>query len=254
MKKLIYLSIVLCIILFLKPLATIGQTASLDSFVNLNTILKRKIKEDNYLNINYQKNGENFSNLSTLSRRVVDTEYQGEKCIKIVEIQSGTKAKNKAVSIVDRGTLRPVYYEASINDTLTQKARFDGETMIFSDSLAYKPVEKKIAISPSLFLSTTFSELMESVDFNRYSKVRFQTISPGRTPHEFFVERIKPVTASLLMGKINCWLLKFTVIDPNSKPVPAGYRYIDRESGQVIAFKTAPDALSYLSYERLMSL
>lgn len=166
-----------------------------------------RISEDNYKVFSYQKDGSLFSNISILNRQIERTDYEGQKCIRITESETEPRKVNKTTIFINDKTLGPLYYEIRVNDTVTEKADFDHQFMWFTDSVNSKGGKKKIEIQSSFYLSNSFSELVECVDFKKYPKVRFETISPGKAPHQFFAERIAEKDIRSLVGQLDCWLL-----------------------------------------------
>jgi hypothetical protein len=211
-----------------------------------------RIKEGDYTLVMYNQNGASLSNIALLKREIINQTFESKLCIKITETLTQGATRNRTTVYVDAKTLSPLFYEMSANDTLVQKATFEnGKSIlqVFADG-----VEKRSEqiVSAKSFLSNSFSELIQAVDFEKTNAVKFETFSPGKPSNQYVAERIDEKEFTLQNNqKIATWVLRFTRIDSKGAKTLAGYRYVDKVYGKVLMYKSDIKAENFFTYQTL---
>jgi hypothetical protein len=209
-----------------------------------------RIEEANYNLVMYQNGGNTLSNLTIINRAITRENYGSNAAIKIVETNNTTSPKTKTLIYVDAKTLRPLYFESGSDEVITQKAFFEGNTIRSVDAVSGREMAE--TVDSEIYLSNSFSELIQAHDFGRTPVLRFETFSPGKSANRFVAERVGEQKFLLLQGKaFNCWIVKFTRTDTKGETSIAGYRYVDKSSGKVLMFKSDLVANNYFTYQIL---
>jgi len=230
-----------------------GQQKNKIDTVNLSGSLNaNRIELGNYILAMYNQNKDTISNCIILNRQISKENYGSIPCIKIIETNKNVNSNNVTTIYIDSKTLKPVAYESNSADTNIVKAVFENGKMILSTAKNGNETKTESDVFPSAFLSNSFSELVQSNDFNKNSVVKFQTFTPGYPRNQFIVERIGEKKFSTLgIANIDCWLLKFTRIDSKGNSLNAGYRYVDKKNGKVLLFKTDINSSRFFTYQIL---
>jgi len=208
-----------------------------------------RIEAANYKLMMYNQNKDTISRITVLKRDISRETYQSVPCIRITENNQSNGSNTRSMIYIDAKILRPLYYEYSEGDTVTQKASFENGNMTLIETR--KGIEKKTqaVIATKIFLSNCFSEILQANDFSKNPSIKFETITPGRTANQFIVQRIgEKQLISFNKQAIDCWILKFTRLD-NGKETPAGYRFVDKNNGKVLLFKTLIDSDAFFTYQ-----
>lgn len=209
-----------------------------------------RIQEAEYKLIMYNQGENKISSIGILDRKVEFFEFDSIPAIKISELYTNGVTKNKTITFINKETLKPMYLEETRNDTLLSKSHFNKKTIQKYEFNSEEVIENELPNYSDSFASNSFSEIIQGYNFNIYEKVEFKTFRPGSIPGLFIVERIGQEDFDLPSeGKLQTWLLKFTRIDENGEEVPAGFRYIDKESGKVLRFKTEIESDTYFTYQ-----
>ena len=225
-----------------------------DTFNVLQVIQTARIKEAQYKIVQFRQSKDEISNIALLDRRVTVEEFNNEKCLKIIETANTGNSRNKVVCYVDLGNLRPKYMETASNDTLAQKYIFENNKIICTTLKDKKETVTEMSLPENTFLSNSFSEIVQSVDFKKYSNYKFATFSPGRPSNIFIVSLVgKKTIIKQADKKINCWLLKFTRIDSSGHSTLGGYRYVD-ETGKILLYKSDIGTDTFFAYQLLMDI
>ncbi len=213
----------------------------------------KRIAQTRYKLVLYNQDESGISNLSVLEREIARESYQTKPALRITETLTQGVSRTKTTVFVDLTTISPLYFEHSADGTVTKKAYFaDGKEIILDIS---NGVEKKseLQIGASIFLSNSFSELLQANDFGKNPIVQFQTVSPGSTPNHYIAERFGEENIALSPNKpINCWIVRFTRLDPDGKKSVTGYRYIEKTSGHVLMFKSDLNSSKFFTYQVLL--
>jgi hypothetical protein len=126
-----------------------------------------RIKEARYKLVLYNQDAGIASNVMVLDRQISPENYETKPSIKITEILTQCGSTTTTIVFLDSRTLMPIYFENSSNRTVTQKAYFEhGKEIIVNIE---NGVEKRIEtdLSASVFLSNSFSELLQANDFSQ---------------------------------------------------------------------------------------
>ncbi len=239
--------------LFVINSSSAQQTAAKYSFVEADSIFNSvRIENAAYKLVMYNQNKDTISNLTVIDRQVTRETYNSVRCIKITEMNNQSKPATKTIAYIDINSLLPVHFETFLNDTLIQKADFDGIKALIIDYKNGKEAVSEIGLSKPVFLSNSFSELLQAIDFERNKIVRFETFSPGKSTNQFIVERDGETGFPIPGGEIiKCWLLKFRRLDSKGNESVAGYRYADKQTGKVLLYKSNIDTQIYFTYQLL---
>ena len=239
------------LLLFFSAILIIGHVSAQKSgsiSTDLHHVFKpERIKEDNYKIVIYSQDNDTVSNVKILDRRIIREKFKGIRCIKITEISGN----NRTNVYMDAKSLAPRYFESFSGDTLMQKAEFENTKETITDIKNGIEKRTEVEISPTIFFSNCFSELVQSNDFKINPSIEFETFNPGKPSNHFIVEKTGEKVFSLLGKKIDCWILKFTRMDTSGNKVPAGFRYIDKSSGKVLMFKTDIASNKFFAYQTI---
>ncbi len=238
------------IFLPLLVLLTLNSCSTKDTPPIVSQINPDRVQEAEYKLIMYNQDKNKISNIGILDRKVEFFEFDSIPAIKISEVYTDGFTKNITTTFINKETLKPIYLEKSRNDTLLSKSHFNKETIKNYEFNSEEVIENELPNYSDSFASNSFSEIIQGYNFNIYEKVEFKTFSPGSIPGIFGVERVGQEDFELPNeGKLQTWLLKFTRIDENGEQTPAGFRYIDKETGKVLRFKTEIESDSYFTYQ-----
>lgn len=210
----------------------------------------KRIEEASYKLIMYNQLDGEINNIGLLQRDIKYTNYEGKSSITITEVYRNNEVENTTIVIISREDLAPLYQEKSRNDTLFSKTYFEGETIRHLEYSSGTEEEKKFETPENAYISNSFSELVQANNFEENKEVTFRTFSPGREPASFKVERIGE-EEFYLPGKesFEVYVLKFTMTTSDGTEKPGGYRYIDKKSGKVLAFRTEIDSNDFFTYQ-----
>jgi hypothetical protein len=133
-------------------------------------------------------------------------------------------------------------------DTLSVTARMDGDSMRIMESRHGVTTRSVAAAGPGVYVSNSFSELVQANDFEAHPHITFTTMTPGSAANTFEVERVGHRTFE---HGLVVWVLRFTRVNAGDARVPAGYRYVDAGTGKVLFFATERNSRSAFSYQVL---
>jgi len=227
------------------------ETRAKDIGVALKNIFNpSRIEDAHYKLIMYNQNGDTLSGITIMDRQISREEFKSNPCIKITETNLSAAVRNKVILYMDAKTLKPQYFESYTGDTLIQKADFEnGKTALYDIKNGIETKSESV-VSENMFLSNSFSELVQSNDFGKTPVVNFETFTPGRASNQFKVEKVGEKEYSIPGHKnIACWLLKFTRIDALGNKSLAGFRYVDKNSGKVLMFKSDIESNNFFTYQ-----
>jgi hypothetical protein len=221
--------------------------------VELTKVLdSRRIKEARYKIVLYNQDEDQISKVNVLNRQISRATYESKSAIRITEAGIENGLSKMTTVFVDQLTLMPLYFEEKSSGTIVRKAYFDHgkEILILIENGVEKRSEAQLSVS--IFLSNSFSELLQANDFRKNPAVRFQTVNPGNAANVFIAERFAEKDFMVSPNKlISCWVVKFTRIDSNGKETPTGFRYIDKISGKVLMFKSDLESRTFFTYQYL---
>lgn len=240
--------------LLLLALTSHPQTSNKNGIgISLKNIFKpSRIEDAHYRLIMYNQNSDTLSGLTVMDRQIKREDFNSTPCIKITETNLSSAVRNKVIIYMDAKTLKPQYFESYIGDTLIQKATFEDRKMTLYDIKNGAETKSESIVSENMFLSNSFSELVQSNDFGKNPVVNFETFTPGRATNQFMVKRVGEKEFSIPGQKnIACWLLKFTRIDSNGIKSSAGFRYVDKKSGKVVMFKSDIESNTFFTYQMI---
>ncbi|WP_421803089.1 hypothetical protein [Flagellimonas sp.] len=193
---------------------------------------------------------DSISSISILERKISFEKYKGRDCVKISETNHSGKNKTTTISYMDQHSLAPVCRKEMVNDSLIQIQEIKGNRVFIYNALGKQinDVEKP----KDAYLSNAFSELVQSNDFNKHPNISFSTFRPGKPKVGRFVARmVQEEKIKFVYGEVQCLIIQFVKLAENGEEIPAGYRYIDKTTGKVLAFKTNLNSNTYFMYQIL---
>lgn len=209
-----------------------------------------RIEDITYKLVLYNQNNDKLSDIAILDRSISKEKYNQTPSIRITEEYTNNKTHTKTLCFVESKTLLPLYLEVNTNDTLTKKYYFEKNKIHLTEIRNSEEIKKELDYQAGAFLSNSFSEILQSIDFSNYKKIQFSTFSPGKNPGIFNVEVIDEKKFKLPNKQfIDSWVVQFTIVRPNGETKSGGYRYIDKKSGKVLAFKTHINSDNYFTYQ-----
>lgn len=198
----------------------------------------------------FNTTSDSISSLSILDRRVSFEKYKGRDCIKIIETNYSGKDKITTISYMEQQSLAPVFRKEMVNDSLIETQEIKNNKV-----LIYNAQDKQINEMDKpkdAYLSNAFSELVQANDFNKHPNISFSTFRPGKPKIGRFVARmVQEEKLKSVYGEVQCLIIQFVKLAKNGEEIPAGYRYIDKNTGKVLAFKTSLNSDSYFMYQIL---
>lgn len=216
-----------------------------------------RIEEAHYrlLMLTRNRKTEVISEIYILDRQVEREPCENGDCITVTEIQDRPGSRTKIVARANAKDLEPRLLEVSRNDTMLQRFTFTDGKIFAAEMKEGEMVETEMDLPEGVYLSNTFSEIVQAIDFGRHTSAEFSTIFPGRDPGLFTVERIDEKTITLPNKKsIDCWVLKFTRTGSDGRQTPGGVRYVDKKSGKVLTFEFPIDTENVFTYQMLFLL
>lgn len=235
-------------IVFLFGLTCSAQSKSI---INLGEVLDpNRIEPLAYKLAMFNTTPDSISSLSILDRKVSFEKYKGRDCIKISETNYSGKGKTTTISYMDQQSLAPVSRKEMVNDSLieTQEIKNNRVLIYNAQGKQINEVDKP----KDAYLSNTFSELVQANDFIKHPIISFSTFRPGKPKVGRFVARmVQEEKIKFVYGEVQCLIIQFVKLAENGKEIPAGYRYIDKTTGKVLAFKTNLNSNTYFMYQIL---
>ncbi|TJY37808.1 hypothetical protein [Pontimicrobium aquaticum] len=227
----------------------IGQNK--ESFVNAVDIFNpSRVKNVKYKLVLYNQKENALSDIAILDRKISRDTYNQTPIIKITEEYNNNKTNTKTLCYIDLKTLLPLYLEVQSSDTLIKKYNFKKDKILLVEIKNSKEIKKEFNNQTGVFLSNSFSEILQSIDFSKNKRVQFKTFSPEKKPAVFKIKVIDEKDFILPNKQsIETWVLQFTVERSNGEVKSGGYRYIDKKSGKVLAFKTDINSDSFFTYQ-----
>lgn len=151
---------------------------------------------------------------------------------------------------MEQQSLAPVFRKEMVNDSLIETQEIKNNKV-----LIYNAQDKQINEMDKpkdAYLSNAFSELVQANDFNKHPNISFSTFRPGKPKIGRFVARmVQEEKLKSVYGEVQCLIIQFVKLAKNGEEIPAGYRYIDKNTGKVLAFKTSLNSDSYFMYQIL---
>ncbi|MCB0280760.1 MAG: hypothetical protein KDD94_14720, partial [Calditrichaeota bacterium] len=192
----------------------------------------KRIQNLTYQLAMFQSQPDSITNMIILKREISRENYGSKPAIKIIETQMNKADHDQVIIYIDARDMKPLSYEKFSKHKKVISAQINDDQTIsmteFSDSGEKKST---IELPKGKFFSNSFSEIVQSIDFNKTKTATYHTFTPGYPGAQIDVERIDEYTEHSVSGRdYNCWILKFTIVQNDGKTRAGGYRYVDKKT------------------------